>query len=114
MSCKFAGFFLTNLKKKETKQFLIYVIGFDPIKILHCLALQNDHQNLSFVKTIDSVDKRWPEILVKWSTPSFVIFILKQSLFRYLCLIVFQEKKSRDNSLYNLKKCQLGIDFGTN
>ena len=29
---------------------MIYVIAFDPIKILTCWALQNDRQNLSFVK----------------------------------------------------------------
>ena len=31
---------------------------FDPIKILTCLALQNDHQNLSFVKATNVVGEK--------------------------------------------------------
>ena len=37
---------------------MIYVVAFDPIKILTCWALQNDHQNLSFVKAINVVGER--------------------------------------------------------
>ena len=55
MSCKFPVFFLTKLKKKETKTFVVYVIAFDPIKILTWWVLQNDRQNLSFVKAINVV-----------------------------------------------------------
>jgi hypothetical protein len=43
-------FFLTKLKIKGRENFLIYVIAFDPIRILTRLALKNDRQNLSFVK----------------------------------------------------------------
>ena len=40
------------------KRIVMYVVAFDPIKILTCWALQNDCQNFSFVKTINSVDKK--------------------------------------------------------
>ena len=59
---------------------MISVRAFDPIKILTCWALQNDYQILSFVKAINVDGKKWPEILVKWPIPTFVLFILKQSL----------------------------------
>ena len=37
---------------------MIYVIDFDPIGIYTCLALQNDRQNLNFVKDICVVGKK--------------------------------------------------------
>ena len=37
---------------------MIYIIAFDPIKILTCWALQNDRQNLSFVKATNVVGKK--------------------------------------------------------
>ena len=37
---------------------MIYVIDFDPIGIYTCLALQNDCQNLNFVKDICVVGKK--------------------------------------------------------
>ena len=37
---------------------MIYVIAFHPIKIMTCWALQNDCQNLSFVKAINVVGKK--------------------------------------------------------
>jgi hypothetical protein len=51
--------------------FIIYVVVFDPIKILTCWGLQNNNQNLSFVKAINEVGKKWPEILIKLPTSSF-------------------------------------------
>ena len=59
---------------------MIYVVAFDPIKTLTCWAPQNNHQNLSFVKATYVVGEKMAEILVKWPTPSFVIFVSKQSL----------------------------------
>ena len=59
---------------------MIYVVAFDPNIILTYWALQNDCQNLSFVKAIKVVGKKWPEILVEWPTSSFVLFVSKQSL----------------------------------
>ena len=44
------------------------------------LDLQNDHQNLSFVKAINAVGKKMARNLMKWQTPRFVIFVSKQSL----------------------------------
>ena len=80
MRHKFSAFVLQNGKNTEMKPFVFFVIAFDPIKILTCWALQNDRQNLSFVKATNVVGEKRPEILVKWPTPSFVIFISKQSL----------------------------------
>ena len=40
------------------KTYVFFVIAFDPIKILTCWALQNDCQNLSFVKATNVVGKK--------------------------------------------------------
>ena len=40
------------------KKIVIYVVDFDPIKILVGWAHQNDRQNLSFVKTINVVGRK--------------------------------------------------------
>ena len=78
MSCKFP----TKLKiKGNKKNFVICITAFNPNKILTCWVHQNDSQNLSFVKAIDEVGKKRPEMLEKWPTPSFVLFVSKQSLF---------------------------------
>ena len=37
---------------------MIYVVAFDPIKILTWWDLQNDRQNLSFVKDVNVVAKK--------------------------------------------------------
>ena len=66
------------------KNFVIYVVAFDPDKIVTCWAHHNDRKNLCFVKAINEVGKKWPEILVKWPTPSFVLFVSKQSLLHFL------------------------------
>ena len=60
---------------------MLYVVAFDPTKILTCWVLQNDRQNFTFVKATDVVGKKMPtNTIVKWPTPSFVIFVSKQSL----------------------------------
>ena len=69
---------------------MIYVIAFDPIKILTCWALQNDCQNLSFVKATNVVGKKCPEILVKWAFHIFVIFVSKQNLHAYILTHIFK------------------------
>ena len=40
------------------KKIVIYVVVFDPIKILICWAHQNDHQKLRFVKAINVVCRK--------------------------------------------------------
>jgi hypothetical protein len=45
-------------KKLEVKKNVFYVVAFDPIKIFLSWALQNDCQNLSFVKPINVVGKK--------------------------------------------------------
>ena len=50
MSQKDFLFFLTKLKKTETKNNFVLSCSFDPIKIRTRLAPQNVHKNLSFVK----------------------------------------------------------------
>ena len=74
---------------------MIYVVAFDPNKILTCWAHQNDSQNLSFVKAINEVGKKWPEILVKWPTPSFVLFVSKQSLILKLLFVLYGKHSPR-------------------
>ena len=41
------------------------VITFEPIKILTHKAPQNDRLNLSFVKEVHVIGKKWPEMVVK-------------------------------------------------
>ena len=55
MSQKFSLFFLTKLKKTETKNNFVLSCSFDPIKIRTRLAPQNVHKNLSFVKDTNVV-----------------------------------------------------------
>ena len=62
---KFSELFLPKWKKMETKKKL-YVVAFDPIKILTLKAPQNDRLNLSFVKDFYVVAKKWPEMVIKW------------------------------------------------
>ena len=57
LKLKFSLFFLSKWKNTFVKKSLIYVIDFDPIRIYTCLALQNDRQNLNFVKDICVVSK---------------------------------------------------------
>ena len=59
---------------------MIYVINFNPTKILIDWVHQNDSQNLSFVKTTNVFVKKWPEMFVQWPTPSIVRFVSDQSL----------------------------------
>ncbi len=61
---------------------MIHVIDFDQIGILTCLAPQNDHQNLHFVKDIYVVGKKWPETVVNLSNTKIVSFFIGQSLVR--------------------------------
>ena len=63
MNHKFSVFFLQNCKKLEAKN-VFYVIAFDPINILKNWALQNDRQNLSFVKPFYC---SWQENDQNWS-----------------------------------------------
>ena len=44
--------------RKNTDLNQYFVVAFDPIKIQTCLALQNDCQNLSFVKDIYVVGEK--------------------------------------------------------
>ena len=42
----------------EPETFVFYAVALDPIKIWTCLAPQNDHQHLSFVKDYNVVGKK--------------------------------------------------------
>ena len=80
------SFFLQYHKNPETEIFAFCVINFEPIGIKTCLAPQNDRLNLSFVKDIHVVGKKWPEVVLKrpfsirkfWESPG------SQSPSRYL------------------------------
>ena len=43
-----------------------YVLDFDPIKMLTDEATQNDKLDLSFVKDVEVVAKKWPTMVLKW------------------------------------------------
>ena len=58
MSHKFSEFFLPRLKKNWKPKKCFYVVAFDLIRIQTCLAPQNKHQHLSFVKDIHVVGKK--------------------------------------------------------
>ena len=58
VSHNFPGFSLQNCKKSKARKNLFYVVDFDPIKIFISWAIQNDLQNLSFVKAINVVGKK--------------------------------------------------------
>ena len=47
-----------KIENKRKKNIVTYVIAFDPFQILTYWALQNDSQNLSFVKAINLVGKK--------------------------------------------------------
>ena len=62
------------------KKNVIYVVVFDPIKILVGWAHQNDRLNLSFLKDFFVVAKKWPEMVIKWpfmSQKILVFFLTK-------------------------------------
>ena len=46
--------------------FAFRVITIVPIMIQTCLAPQNDHLNLSFVKDFMWFTQKWPQMVVKW------------------------------------------------
>ena len=59
---------------------MIYVLPFDPIKIFIDWAHRNDHQNLSVMKAINVVDKKWQEMVLKGPFSDIVHFVFDQSL----------------------------------
>ena len=56
MCCIFPVFSYKIENKRKT--IVIYVVAFDPINILTCWVLQNDRQNLSFVKATNVVGEK--------------------------------------------------------
>ena len=61
--------------------FFIFVITFEPNKIQTCSAPQKDSLNISFVKAVHVVVKKWPEVVLKrpfiiykfWESPSRIL-----------------------------------------
>ena len=51
----------------EMETFAVFVITFEPIKILTCSSLQNDRLNLSFVKDIKVIGKKRLDMVIKWT-----------------------------------------------
>ena len=80
LKLKVSLFFFQNWKTNLSKEFVIYVIDFDPIRIYTCLALQNDHQNLNFVKDICVVGKTMARNGCKMAKPKSCHFFSKQIL----------------------------------
>ena len=52
-----SSFFSYKIENKR-RTIVIYVVAFDPINILTCWVLQNDRQNLSFVKATNVVGEK--------------------------------------------------------
>ena len=89
----------------ETRYFVIDVTAFNPIKISTCWALQNDCQNLSFVKDKHTYGKKMArkgrtKVIYKGT------FISKQSLL-IIVAYIFREKKFL-NVLLKLSKWLIG------
>ena len=76
---------------------MIYVVAFDPIKILTCWVLQNDRQNLSFVKAINLVGK-------KMNKNGGKMAIYESEIFRFFSSKIAKKKG-------NEKKCVLCCSF---
>ena len=76
----FQIFFFQNWKTQFSKQIVIYVVAFDPIKIQTGLLPQNYCQNLSFEKDNYVVGEKWPEMVVK--IPIYIIVLSKRSSIR--------------------------------
>ena len=76
----FQFYFFQNCKKMEAKKYVIFVIAFDPIKIWINWALQNDCQNLSFVKDNKVLGQKMTTDVRKLANSWIVIFISKHSL----------------------------------
>ena len=80
MRGKFSFFFFQNRKPLEMKNNVFYVVAFDPIKIQESQAPQNICLNPLFVKDMNVVGKKRPEMVVKWPTLRAVSFLVQQSI----------------------------------
>ena len=65
----------------DTEKFMFYVVAFDPIKISTCLAPQNDHQHLGYVKEHGEKMTRYGLKMVKNS--KVVSFESNKSIYPY-------------------------------
>ena len=59
---------------------MFYVVTFYPIKVWTCLALQNDRQNLCFVKEIYVAGKKCPEMVINAPNLKVLSFESKRSI----------------------------------
>ena len=75
-----------------SKIFVIYVIDFDPIRVFTCLALQNDRQNLNFVKEIFVAVKTMARNDCKMAKHRSCHFFSEQTLVRGMYLDLKQNK----------------------
>ena len=60
---------------------MFYVVAFYPIKVWTCLALQNDRQNLCFVKEIYVAGKKCPEMVINAPNLKVLSFESKRSIY---------------------------------
>ena len=77
---------------------MIYAMAFDPIKILTCWALQNDRQNLSFVKATNVVGGKMAGNTCKMAIS-------------YLCHFRFKTEFIRRNCVYYGTFTELFVDY---
>ena len=92
MSRKFSGFFSYKIENERKQFFLIYVVAFDPNKILNCQECQNDRLILSLVKDNSVVGEKMTrngrKIVPK---PSCDIHFRSESIFTlFMTLIVLK------------------------
>ena len=59
---------------------VFYVIVFEQIRISICQAHQNNNQNLSFMRILMQLPKKWPEMVSKQPTHWVVLFVSNRTL----------------------------------
>ena len=89
-------------------------VAFDQIKILTLNVPQSDSLNLSFVKDLYAVAKKWPEMVLKWPFMGHIFFVfflqnwkLKERKKIVICVVVVDPIKilvccAHQNDHYNL------------
>ena len=76
-----------------SKNFVIYVIDFDPIRVFTCLALQNDRQNLNFEKEIRVAVKTMARNDCKMAKHKSCQFFSEQTLVRGIMYLDLKQNK---------------------
>ena len=65
---------------------MIYVVAFDPIKILTCWGPQNDRQNLSFVRAFNVVGEKMAQNTIQNGQLLVLSFFFRNRV--YYCFLI--------------------------